>query len=124
LAFTAAELVLKAASLIVGGLAHSLILGIIILSGTSILLEIGALWRFLRVAAVSLTELVRPVLRIVMITVPLLAIIVFIESWAPVIGGIGPILVVGTSIVGGLLVIAINAAAAPELRTFLSAAHD
>ena len=87
LAFTAAELLLKSASLIVGGLAHNLILGITILSITSILLEIGALWRFLRVAAVSLGELVRPVLRIVMITAPLLGLILFIEAWAPVIGG-------------------------------------
>ena len=124
LAFTAAELLLKAASLVVGGLAHNLILGIVILSITSILLEIGALWRFLRVAAVSLTDLVRPVLRIVMITAPLLGVILFIESWGPVIGGGASLLVLGTAIVGGLVVITISAATAPELRTFLSAAHD
>ena len=117
LLFTAAELLLKAASLCVGALFHSLIVGVVILSITSICLEIGALWRFLRVASVSLPDLARPVGRIVLITLPLLVVLVVIQVLPPVV-----VLIV--AILGVLDVVAVAAWTTPELRMFLSSAHD
>ena len=69
LAYTAAEFGLGAGSLGVGALLHSLTVGIAILSMVSVLINIVALWRFLRVASVSLLELVRPVGRIIALAV-------------------------------------------------------
>lgn len=117
LAFTAAEVTLKAGSLVVGALVHSLIVGIVVLSMTSVFLEIGALWRFLRVASVSLNELIRPVGRIVLITLPLLVVLILI-------GSLPPLVVLAVSLVGAMDVIAVAAWKTPELRTFLSSAHD
>jgi lipopolysaccharide exporter len=117
LAFTTAELILIAGSLAVGALVHSLIVGIAVLSMTSVFLQIGALWRFLRVASVSLNELMRPVGRIALLTLPLLVVLILIGSWPPLV-------VLAASFIGAVSVIAVSAWTTPELRTFVSSAHD
>jgi hypothetical protein len=78
--FTAAELCIGAGSLVIGALMHSLIVGILLLSLTSIPLDIGGLWRFLRVATMPVTELARPAGRIGLIALPLLIVLVLISS--------------------------------------------
>jgi O-antigen/teichoic acid export membrane protein len=81
--FTAAELGLKVLALGIGAAFQSLTLGIVVLSITSVAIEAAAMWRFLRVASVSLGELLRPVRRTVLSTLPFLAILVVVALLAP-----------------------------------------
>jgi O-antigen/teichoic acid export membrane protein len=81
--FTVAELSLKVMALGIGAAVHSLTLGIVVLSITSVLIEAAAMWRFLRVASVSLRELVAPVGRTVASTLPFLALLLVAGQIAP-----------------------------------------
>jgi O-antigen/teichoic acid export membrane protein len=84
LLFTAAELGLKVLALMIGAWFHSLTLGIVVLSITSVLIEGAAMWRFLRIASVRLEELARPVARIIGSTVPFLALLLLVGQALPV----------------------------------------
>ena len=117
LAFTASELVLRTGALGIGIVVHSLTVGIVMLSAVSVLLNVGALWRFLRVASVSLGELVRPAGRIVALTLPSLGLIALVGSVAPE----GVPVAMG---VGWILAIGFAARLSGELRTLLSDSHD
>ncbi|MGO9206734.1 MAG: oligosaccharide flippase family protein [Candidatus Limnocylindrales bacterium] len=117
LAYTAAELGLEASSLGIGALLHSLTVGIAILSAVSVLLNVAALWRFLRVASVSLRELVRPAGRIVALTVPCLALLVLVGIAAPA-------LVLLASAIGWATAFGLAARFSPETRALLSSSDD
>jgi hypothetical protein len=118
LAFTAAELGLRAAALGVGAIVHSLTVGLVLLSLMSVLLNIAALWRFLRVAAVSLGELVRPAGRVVALTLPVMALI-FVT-----IGTLASAGVLLVSIGAWAVAFLLSARGSPELRSLLSGSHD
>ena len=113
LAFTAGELVLRTAALGIGAMVGSLTVGLVALSLTAVLLNIAALWRFLRVASVTLRELLRPVGRTLALTVPFMGLIVVAGQVAP---GVVPLV----SIVGGALALALAARFSPELRALVS----
>jgi lipopolysaccharide exporter len=117
LAFTAAELGLRAASLWVGALLHSLTVGIIVLSAVSVALNVSALWRFLRVASVSLGELLRPAGRIAALTVPSLALVIIVEMGVP-----AALLV--ASAAGWLIAFALAVYFSPEPRALMTGSHD
>jgi O-antigen/teichoic acid export membrane protein len=82
--FTAAELVLKVLALGIGAAFHSLTVGIVVLSITSVLIEAAATWRFLRVASVGLRELARPVSRTIASTLPFLVLVLVVALAAPI----------------------------------------
>jgi len=86
LAFTIVELVLKAGSLVAGAAAGSLVLGLILLGLSSSAMYVAALWRFLRVAGVTLAELGGAGLRILALAAPGLAAVALAltqgEGWA------------------------------------------
>lgn len=117
LAFTVAELGLKAGSLAIGAALHSLIVGIVVLSAVGVLLEVGSLWRFLRVASVSLRELVRPAGRIIALTTPILALVVLVSLVAPERQALA-------SAVGWAIAFGLAARYSPEARALLSGSHD
>jgi hypothetical protein len=117
LAFTAAELGLRACSLGFGAMVHSLTAGLVALSLMSVLLDLVALWRFLRVASVTLRELVRPAGRIVALTVPFMGMVVLVGHVAAE----GAPLV---SIFGGAIALGLAARLSPELRALVSGTHD
>lgn len=117
LAFTAMELGLRAASLGVGALAHSLTVGLIVLSLTAVLLNIAALWRFLRVASVSLRELVRPTGLIAALTLPFIGLIVVAGHQ-----DVGVLALL--AILGWVAAFGLAARLSPELRALLSGSHD
>jgi O-antigen/teichoic acid export membrane protein len=117
LAFTAAELGLRAASLGIGAALHSLTVGIIVLSAVSVALNVSALWRFLRIASVSLGELLRPAGRIAALTVPSLAMVVLVELALP-----AGVLV--ASAAGWLVAFGLAARFSPEPRALMSGSHD
>jgi hypothetical protein len=119
LAFTAAELGLQAGSLGIGALLHSLTLGILVLSATSVVANVGALWRFLRVASVSLQELLRPAVRITAVTIPSLGLVAVVAGGAP--GATG---VMVASAVGWAIALSLAALVCPEPRALLSGSHD
>lgn len=81
--FTAAELALKVVALGIGAAFQSLTLGIVVLSITSVIIEAAAMWRFLRVASVSLGELVDPIRRTIASTLPFLALLLIVAQVAP-----------------------------------------
>ena len=83
LIFTAGELALKAISLGIGAALNSLTLGIVLLSITSIAIEATAMWQFLRIASVGLTDLARPVGRTIARTVPFLAVVMIAAVTIP-----------------------------------------
>lgn len=117
LAFTAAELALRAGALVIGAAAHSLLFGIVILSAAGVLLGIASVWRFLRVAGVSLGQLARPVARIAALTAPVAAVVGLVGATAP---GIVPVVAgVGWAVAFGLA-----ARFSPETRALLSGTHD
>ena len=111
--FTAFELGLKTGSLLVGAMVGSLAVGIVILSVVSVLINIGALWRFLRVASASLGELVRPVARIAIVTTPALLTIAVLSA-------VRPELVPVASVAGWAISFALAARSSPETRAFLA----
>ena len=113
LAFTASELALKTGSLLVGAMVGSLAVGIVALSFISVLINIGALWRFLRVASASLGELVRPVARIAIVTPPALLTIAVLSA-------VRPELVPVASVAGWAISFGVAARSSPETRAFLA----
>lgn len=117
LAFTLAELLLKLGSLLVGVAAGSLTVGIVALSGATIVINIGALWRILRVAGASVVDLIRPGGRIVALALPAVA-LVFLAR------GLPPFGVVAVAGVGWAASFALAARFSPELRALVSGSHD
>jgi lipopolysaccharide exporter len=117
LLFTAAELVLKTGSLAIGAALHSLTLGLVFLSAAAVLTNIGALWRILRVGSVHLSELVRPVGRIVGLTVPCVALVALVGVLAP--AGVAP-----AAIAGWAMAFVLALRFSPEPRALLSGAYD
>lgn len=117
LAFTAAELGLRAAALGFGAVVHSLTAGLVALSLTAVLLNIAAIWRFLRVASVTLRELVRPAGRIFALTAPFMGMVVLA-------GPIAEHVVLLVSIGGWAVALALAARFTPEFRALLSGSHD
>jgi O-antigen/teichoic acid export membrane protein len=115
--FTAAELVLKAGSLVFGSVLHSLTAGIVALSIVSVFIEVAALWRFLRVASVSLNELARPAARIFILTVPSLCLVAAVGAAAP--SGLPIAAAIGWAVALGLA-----ARFSPEPRALLSGSYD
>jgi O-antigen/teichoic acid export membrane protein len=83
LAFTMLELVLKGGVLVVGVLLQSLTLGVVLLTVVTIGLSVGSLWRFLRVASISLADIARPALRTLLVTVPALSGTIVVVVAAP-----------------------------------------
>ena len=83
LLFTAAELGLKIVALGIGAALHSLTLGIVILSVTSVMIEAAAMWRFLRIASVSLGSLARPAGRTILSTLPFLVFLLVVGQILP-----------------------------------------
>lgn len=82
--FTVAELGLKVMALALGALQHSLIVGVVALSIAAIVIEAAAMWRFLRIASVSLGDLLAPVRRTVAVTAPFLGLLAVVAFVAPV----------------------------------------
>ncbi len=119
LAFTVAELALKVGSLSIGALLHSLTVGIIVLSSVSVLEEIAALWRFLRVASVSLGDLLRPSGRIVALTMPSLGLVVLVQWATP-----DSAAVLVACVLGWGIAFSLAALLSPEPRALLSGSHD
>lgn len=117
LAFTVAELSLKAGSLAAGAALGSLTLGIVILSVVSVLLNIASLWRFLRVAHVRLRELIRPSARIGLLTIPSLVLVL-------VAGRFAPTSTVVAAAIAWVAAFALAARFSPEPRALLSGVHD
>ena len=117
LMFTAGELALKAGSLVFGSLVHSLTVGIIALSISSVLINIAALWRFLRVASVSLQDLFGPTARILALSAVPLALIILVSVTLP--AALLVVCAVGWAVV---LLLAVRFLAEP--RAFLSGSHD
>jgi O-antigen/teichoic acid export membrane protein len=117
LAFTAAELGMKTGALLVGAWLHSLIAGLVVLTVVTVLINIAALWRFLRVASVSLRELVRPCGRILLLTLPWMGLVVLVGVIAH--GWVAPAAVVAWAVGFGLA-----ARLSPEPRALVSGSHD
>lgn len=109
LAFTAAELVLRATALCIGWIAGSLTVGLVVLSATAVLLNIAAIWRFLRVASVTLADLVRPVARIAALTLPSMVLVVLAHP-------LGDLAVAAAAIIGWLVAFGLAASRSPEVR--------
>jgi Membrane protein involved in the export of O-antigen and teichoic acid len=117
LAFTLAELLLKAGSLLAGAVLGSLVLGIAVLTAATILINIGALWRILRVAGASVLDLIRPGLRIAAVTLPSAVVVFLARELAP----IGVVIVAGGA---WALAFGLSARRSPELRALISGSHD
>lgn len=117
LAFTTAELVLKAGSLAVGAVAGSLVLGLVILGVTSSVMYVTALWRFLRVASVTLRELAGPAARILALACPGLAVLAIAATAGPG----WTLLALGPAWASGILLAARHL---PEPRALLVAGDD
>lgn len=117
LAFTLAELLLKAGSLLLGVAVGSLVVGIVALSAATILINVGALWRILRVAAVSVVDLVRPGARIFAVTLPSAALVLLARSMPPVV-------VVAVAGIGWAISFVLAARFSAELRALVSGSHD
>jgi len=118
LAFTLAELLLKAGALLLGAAAGSLVVGIVALSAATILISVGALWRILRVAAASILDLVRPGARILAVTIPSAAVVLLVAS------SMSPLAVVAVAGVGWAISFLLAARFSPELRALVSGSHD
>ena len=117
LAFTAGELAMKVGALMCGVLFHSLTVGLIVLSAATILINIGALWRFLRVAKVGLRDLLRPTGRILAATLP----------WMVMVIAVGTVTSVGAAAaapVAWAIAFGLSARLSPEVRSLVSGAHD
>ncbi len=117
LGFTVAELTMKVAALIGGAVLHSLTAGLVLLSIATILINIGALWRFLRVATVGLPDLIRPTGRILALTLPWMGILALVAVVSQ--AGAAVAAPVAWAIAFGL-----SARLSPESRALLSGAHD
>jgi len=117
LAFTLAELLLKAGSLLLGAAVGSLVVGIVALSAATILINVGALWRILRVADASVVDLVRPGARIFAVTLPSAALVLVARSMPPVV-------VVAVAGIGWAISFVLAARYSAELRALVSGSHD
>jgi O-antigen/teichoic acid export membrane protein len=117
LAFVAVELTLKIAALVAGAAAGSLIVGLVFLALATVAINIAALWRFLRVPRVRLSELVRPVGRILLLTAPWLALVAVVQVAVPV--ALLPVCAIAW---GGAFGIAVWRS--PQARALLSGTHD
>jgi O-antigen/teichoic acid export membrane protein len=117
LAFTAAEFGLRAGALGIGAAVGSLTVGIVALVATSVLLNISALWRFLRVASVGLSDLVRPVGRIFALTAPSLAMVV-------VVAHVLPVLTLPSAAIGWGIAMSLALRFSPEPRALLADSRD
>jgi len=117
LAFTAAELCIRTGALLLGVVAQSLVVGVASLSIVSILLGVGSLWRFLRVASVHLTELIRPTARITALTLPSIVLVILVGLVVP--AAVPLAMAVGWCFAFGLAV-----KVSPELRGLLKDAND
>jgi lipopolysaccharide exporter len=118
LAFTVAELGLRFGALALGAYLHSLVIGVLVLSVADVAINIGALWRFLRVASVHLSELVRPTVRILALSIPSVCLVIALSLSAPPL-----ILILGTGMAWAAA-LGLAARLSPELRTMLSGTHD
>jgi hypothetical protein len=108
---------MKVGALLCGALVHSLAAGLIFLSAATILINIGALWRFLRVARVSLPDLIRPTGRILVLTLPWMGMLVLV----------GTVTQVGVAVaapVAWATAFGISARLSPESRALVSGSHD
>ena len=117
LGFTVAELALKVGALMGGAVLHSLTAGLVLLSVATILINIGALWRFLRVANVGLPDLIRPTGRILALTLPWMGVLVLVALVTQ--EGAAVAAPVAWAISFGL-----SARLSPESRALLSGTHD
>jgi O-antigen/teichoic acid export membrane protein len=117
LAFTAVSLALEAGAFLIGAWCQSLTAALVFLSATSVLTNGAALWRFLRVAHVGLRQLAIPVARILLLTLPSLALVALVVFLAP--GGILP-----AAALGWMLAVLLSARFSPEFRALLSGSHD
>ncbi len=117
LAFTAAELGLRAASLGIGAMAHSLTVGLVVLAAVSAALNVSALWRFLRVASIGLRELIRPVGRILLLAIPSLGLVAVVAQVVP--AGVLP-----ASAIGWAIALALGVRFSPEPRALLAGSND
>jgi O-antigen/teichoic acid export membrane protein len=117
LAFTAGELGMKVGALMCGVLLRSLTAGLIVLSAATILINVGALWRFLRVAHVSLLELLRPAGRILAATLPWMGVLVLV-------GAVTPVGAAVAAPVAWVIAFGLSARLSPECRALFSGAHD
>jgi uncharacterized membrane protein YidH (DUF202 family) len=118
LAFTAVELGLRAASLGIGAmLFHSLTAGLVVLCLMAVLLYTAAIWRFLRIASVTLRELVRPAARIVALTLPFMGLVTLVGLVS-----VGAVLL--ATLVGWATAIGLAARLTPEVKVLLSGSHD
>lgn len=115
--FTILGLLVGIASLGIGGLLNSLTTGLVILTATSVLLHVVALWRFLRVAFVGLRELVRPAARILMLTIPSIALVLLV-------GQIDASAMVLASGVGWSIAVGLAVRFSPEVRGLMSGSND
>jgi hypothetical protein len=111
------ELVLETGALGIGIVVGSLTVGVLLLSIVTILLSVGSLWRFLRVASVRLPELVRPAGRIVALTLPSVGLVLLA-------GRVAPVTVPLAMAVGWVVSLALMVRFSGELRTMLSGSHD
>jgi O-antigen/teichoic acid export membrane protein len=117
LAFTVFGLIAQIIGLGFGAMVGSLTVGLIALAAISALLDVAALWRFLRVASVRLVELLGPAVRIFRVTLPSLAITGVVVIQAP--GWVLPVAAVATVVALGLA-----ARVSPQVRFLLSGSHD
>lgn len=111
LAFTAAALAVEAAAIGIGAAMNSLVASLLMLSIASVLLTLGSLWRFLRVANVELWELGRPVIRILAVTLPWLVA-------AGIFAAVLPAWVLLAAAVGLVAAIGLAGYRSPELHAF------
>ena len=115
--FTVAELGLKVLALVLGAALHSLTAGVIALSITSIIIEAAAMWRFLRVASVSIRELAAPIGRTLASTLPFVALLAVVALLVP------PGVLVLAAAVAWLAAAGLSFRSSPEARALLSGSH-
>ena len=117
LAFTAAELALKVGALAAGAALHSLTAGIVVLTIVSVAINLSALWRFLRVAAVTLRDLVGPGVRIGALAAPFVAVTLVVAL-------VNPAFLLIVCPLAWVAAVGLAVRLSPEPRALLSGSHD
>jgi O-antigen/teichoic acid export membrane protein len=117
LAFTVAELLLKVGAVMAGAMLASMTLAVAALSVAAIVINLGALWRILRVASASVADLIRPALRVTVVTLPCVVIVMLARPLPP----IGILAVAGAA---WAFSVVLAARLSPEVRALLSGSHD
>ena len=117
LGFTVGELLLRSGALVFGAAVGSLTVGLVALSAATVLINVGALWRILRVARASVTDLIRPGIRIFAICTPSLVVLGLVRWLWPV--GVIPVAVLAWLVAFGLAT-----RLSPEVRALLTGTHD